>query len=148
MTLSRVHASAAPVATRMIALFFSSTVVVEATGDHRAIAWVKSRIVAPTLFVLVPALTDGSGFMLSRGWRSPLVARKKRRMPVIAGNGLLILVPVAVVLDQWAAAGAFDARFCVVQAVVLLAGGTNLTPDGPEHAGRAPAERAAPTPAT
>ena len=48
-------------------------------------------------------------------------------MPVIAANGLLILVPAAVVLDQWAAAGAFDARFYVVQAVELLAGGTNLT---------------------
>ena len=94
MTLSRVHASAALVATLIIALFFSSTVVVEATGDHRAIAWVKTRIVAPGLFVLVPALalTGGSGFMLSRGWRSPLIARKERRMPVIAANGLLILV--------------------------------------------------------
>jgi hypothetical protein len=129
MMLSRVHASAALVATLIIALFFSSTVVVEAMGDHRAIAWVKTRIVAPGLFVLVPALvlTGGSGFMLSRGWRSPLVARKKRRMPVIAANGLLILVLAAVVLDQWAAAGAFDARFYVVQAVELLAGGTNLT---------------------
>ena len=87
MTLSRVHASATPVATLMIALFFSSTVVVEATGVHRAIAWVKSRIVAPALFVLVPALTDGSGCMLSRGWRSPLVARNQRRMPVIAAMG-------------------------------------------------------------
>jgi hypothetical protein len=48
-------------------------------------------------------------------------------MPVIAGNGLLILVPAALVLDRWAAAGAFDARFYVVQAVELLAGGTNLT---------------------
>ena len=86
--------------------------------------------------------------MLSRGWRSPLVARKKRRMPVIAANGLLILVPAAVVLDQWAAAGAFDARFYVVQAVELLARGHELDPDGPERAGRAPAERAAPTAAT
>jgi hypothetical protein len=48
-------------------------------------------------------------------------------MPVIAGNGLLILVPAALVLDRWAAAGAFDARFYIVQAVELLAGGTNLT---------------------
>jgi hypothetical protein len=48
-------------------------------------------------------------------------------MPVIAGNGLLILVPAAIVLDRWAAAGVFDARFYVVQAVELLAGGTNLT---------------------
>jgi hypothetical protein len=48
-------------------------------------------------------------------------------MPVIAGNGLLILVPAALVLDRWAAAGAFDARFYVVQALELVAGGTNLT---------------------
>jgi hypothetical protein len=48
-------------------------------------------------------------------------------MPVIAGNGLLILVPAAIVLDRWAAAGVFDARFYVVQALELVAGGTNLT---------------------
>jgi hypothetical protein len=97
MTLSRVHVSAALLGTVMIALFFSSTVVVEVAGNHRAIAWVKSRIVTPGLFVLVPAIavTGATGFALSRGLRSVLVARKKGRMPIIAGNGLLILVPAA-----------------------------------------------------
>lgn len=129
MTLSRVHLAAALLATLTIALFFVTTVVVEATGGHPAVARVKSLIVVPGLFVLVPAIavTGGTGFVLSRGWQGALVARKKRRMPVIAGNGLLILVPAAIVLDRWAAAGAFDAGFYVVQAVELLAGGTNLT---------------------
>ena len=72
----------------------------------------------------------------------------KRRMPVIAANGLLFLVPSAVVLDQWAVAGAFDARFYVVQAVEPLAGGTNLTLMGLNMRDGAPAKRAAPTAAT
>jgi hypothetical protein len=62
-------------------------------------------------------------------------------MPVIAGNGLLILVPAALVLDRWAAAGVFDARFYVVQAVELLAGGTNLTLMGLSHRTREPRAR-------
>jgi hypothetical protein len=129
MIPSRVHLAAALLATLTIALFFVSTVVVEATGGHAAVAHVKSLIVVPGLFVLVPAIavTGGTGFVLSRGWQGSLVARKKRRMPVIAGNGLLILVPAAIVLDRWAGAGVFDARFYLVQAVELLAGGTNLT---------------------
>jgi hypothetical protein len=129
MTLSRVHFVAALLATLTIALFFGSTVVVEATGDHAAVARVKSLIVVPGLLVLVPAIavTGSTGFVLSRGWQGPLVARKKRRMPIIAGNGLVILVPAAIVLDQWAAAEAFDARFYLMQAVELIAGGMNLT---------------------
>jgi hypothetical protein len=128
MSLPRVHFAAALLATVTIALFFSSTIVVEAVGGHPAVARVKSLIVVPGLLVLVPAIavTGGTGFVLSRRWQGPLVARKKRRMPVIAANGLLILVPAAIVLDRWAAA-AFDTRFYVVQAVELLAGGTNLT---------------------
>jgi hypothetical protein len=129
MTLSRLHLAAALVATLTIALFFVSTVFVETLGNHAAVARVKSLIVVPGLFVLVPAIavTGGTGFVLSRGWQGPLLARKKRRMRLIAANGLLILVPAAIVLDRWAGAGAFDGRFYVAQAVELLAGGTNLT---------------------
>jgi hypothetical protein len=128
MSLRKVHFAAALLATVTIALFFSSTVVVEAVGGHPAVARVKSLIVVPGLVVLVPAIavTGGTGFVLARGWQGSLVARKKRRMPVIAANGLLILVPAAIVLDRWAATGAFDTRFYVVQAIELLAGGTNL----------------------
>lgn len=129
MSLSKVHLAAGFLATLTIALFFLSTAFVESLGSHEAVAHVKSLIVTPGLFVLVPAIavTGGTGFVLSRGWQGALVARKKRRMPFIAGNGLLILAPAAIFLDQWAAAGAFDTRFYLVQAVELIAGGTNLT---------------------
>jgi hypothetical protein len=56
MTLSRVHFAAALLATLTIALFLSSTIVVEAAGGPPAIAGVKSLIVVPGLFVLVPAI--------------------------------------------------------------------------------------------
>jgi hypothetical protein len=56
MSLSRVHLAAALLATLTIALFWMATVVVEATGGPAAVAAVKSLIVVPGLFVLVPAI--------------------------------------------------------------------------------------------
>jgi hypothetical protein len=73
MTLSRVHFVAALLATLTIALFLVSTVVVEATGGHAAVARAKSLIVVPGLLVLVPAIavTGGTGFVLSAAGRGP-----------------------------------------------------------------------------
>jgi hypothetical protein len=48
-------------------------------------------------------------------------------MPFIAANGLLVLVPCAIVLSRWASAGSIDTSFYVVQAIELIAGATNLT---------------------
>ncbi len=69
MSLSRVHFAAGLLATLTIALFWVTTVVVEATNGQAAVVRVKSLIVVPGRFVLVPAiaLTDASGFVLSRG---------------------------------------------------------------------------------
>lgn len=47
-------------------------------------------------------------------------------MPFIGANGILVLIPCAVVLDRWASAGTFDTGFYVVQGVELLAGAINL----------------------
>jgi hypothetical protein len=47
-------------------------------------------------------------------------------MPIIALNGLLVLVPAAVFLAGRASAGRFDAIFYVVQAIELIAGAANL----------------------
>lgn len=58
--------------------------------------------------------------------RGRLVDSKKKRMPFIAANGMLVLVPCAVVLNRWAAAGSFDTAFYVVQAIELIAGPINL----------------------
>jgi hypothetical protein len=40
---------------------------------------------------------------------------------------LLVLLPAAIFLDQWASAGSFDTSFYIVQGLELIAGATNLT---------------------
>ncbi len=126
---NKVHLIAGLLATATIATFFLSTVLVELFGSHEAVATVKSLIVLPGLFVLVPAIaaTGGSGFYLSKTRHGRLVDAKKKRMPFIAGNGLLVLIPCAIFLERWAAAGHFDSAFYTIQALELLAGAVNLT---------------------
>jgi len=125
----RAHFFAGILATACIATFFLSTIVVEVCGSRPSVANLKSLIVMPGLWILVPsiAITGSSGLFLAKTRKGRIVDSKKRRMPIIAANGLLILIPCAVVLNRWAAAGAFDATFYIVQAVELLAGASNLT---------------------
>ncbi len=124
-----IHRLAAVLATLCIATFFVSTILVEFLGSPDSVATVKNLIASPGLFILVPAIAiaGGSGFMLSGNRKGRLVENKKRRMPFIGINGLLILLPSAIILDQWAAAGSFDTKFYVVQGLELLAGAVNLT---------------------
>jgi hypothetical protein len=127
--LKRAHLVAGLLAPLCIATFFLSTILTELFGSHEAVAQLKSLIVTPGLWILVPALaaTGGSGVFLARSRRGRLVDGKKKRMPLIAANGLLVLVPCAIFLNRWASAGAFDSMFYFVQALELLAGATNLT---------------------
>jgi len=120
---------ASVLATTLIATFFISTVVVELLGSTEAIAMVKRWIVSPGLFILVPALaaTGGAGFALAKGRSGRLIEAKKRRMPFIAANGLLVLVPCAIFLHLWASQGLLDTRFYLVQLLELSAGAVNLT---------------------
>lgn len=126
--LKLVHLIAGLLAPLCIATFFLSTIVAELFGSHAAVAQLKSLIVAPGLWIMVPlmAAAGGSGMFLARSRKGRLVDAKKKRMPFIAANGLLVLVPCAIVLDQWAAAGTFDIAFYVVQAIELVAGAANL----------------------
>ena len=123
-----VHLIAGVIATLCIATFFVSTVIVELLASNAAIATVKSLIVLPGLFILIPAIaaTGATGFLLGRGRKGRLLAAKMRRMPFIAANGLLVLLPCAIVLDQWASQGVFSAQFYWLQGVELLAGAVNL----------------------
>ena len=123
------HLVAGLLATLAIATFFLTTIIVELFGSHQAVAAVKSLIVTPGLFILVPAIaaTGGSGFVLSKSRQGRLVEAKKKRMLFIAANGLLVLIPSAIFLNRWASAGAFDTMFYLVQGVELLAGSVNLT---------------------
>ncbi len=125
----RAHLIAGILAPLCIATFFVSTIAVELFGSHEAVAQLKSLIVTPGLWILIPAMmaAGGSGMFLGKSRGGRLVDAKKKRMPFIAANGLLVLVPCAIVLNRWAAAGSFDATFYVVQVVELLAGAINLT---------------------
>ncbi len=78
--------------------------------------------------LLIPALmlAGVSGMRLGGTWRSPVVATRKKRMPFIAMNGILILVPSALVLRHLAFNGNFGTGFCALQAVELVAGAVNI----------------------
>ena len=122
------HLIAGLLAPLCIATFFLSTILTELFGSHTAVAQLKALIVTPGLWIMVPlmAAAGGSGMFLARSRKGRLVDAKKTRMRLIAANGLLVLVPCAIVLGRWAAAGSFDTAFYLVQAVELVAGATNL----------------------
>lgn len=123
-----IHRLAGPIAFLCIATFISATIFVELFGTIQAIATVKSLILWPGLFILVPsiALAGGSGFALAKSREGKLVQLKKKRTPFIGANGIFVLIPCAIFLDHWASAGAFDATFYFVQTIELLAGAVNL----------------------
>jgi hypothetical protein len=123
-----IHAIAGTAAMLTIATFWTSTLISEVFMDYAAVAAVKHAIVYG-LFLLVPflAATGGSGFSLSQMRKGFLVDQKKKRMAVIAANGLLILIPAAIFLNSKAAAGEFDKVFYAVQVVELIVGVVQLT---------------------
>jgi hypothetical protein len=122
------HATAGAVALLCIATFWTSTVVAEFFMASATILTVKTMILYG-IVLLVPALmfTGASGFALARRRKGGLIARKLRRMPFIAANGFLILIPAAWWLQSKAAAGEFDASFLAVQGLELAAGAVNFT---------------------
>jgi hypothetical protein len=126
---NKFHLTAAIIATLCIATFFTSSILVELLGTHESIAMIKRLIVMPGLFILIPAIaiTGGTGFSLSNNRKGRLIENKKKRMPFIAANGMLVLLPAAIFLNQWAASGLFDTRFYIIQGLELMAGATNLT---------------------
>lgn len=122
-----IHPLAGLVAILTIATFWLSTAISELFASQAAVIAVKTAI--PWGFILlVPALaaTGGSGFFLSKGQRKGLVGTKLKRMPFIAANGLLVLIPAALFLAGKARAGEFDAAFYTVQTLELIAGAVNI----------------------
>jgi len=93
---TKIHAAAGAVALITVSAFWLSTATAELLGDAAAITTVKNCVLAG-MVVLIPAMiiAGASGFSLGKGWKSPVVARKKWRMRIIAANGLLVLVPSA-----------------------------------------------------
>lgn len=126
--LKIIHPVAGLIAIFTIATFWLSTVISELFLSEAAIVAVKTAIPWGFL-ILIPALaaTGGSGFAWSKGQRQGLVGTKLKRMPFIAANGLLVLIPAALFLASKARAGDFDTMFYVIQALELIAGATNIS---------------------
>lgn len=125
---TRIHATAGCVGFLIIGVFWASTISVELLASYETIALVKNRIL-DGMFILIPclAIAGGSGISLGKGDKGALVLGKKKRMPFIALNGLLVLVPSAIFLATKANANDFDTMFYTVQAIELVAGAVNFT---------------------
>lgn len=123
-----IHPIAGAVAIATIAMFWLSTALSELFGSHEFVASVKTAIPWGFL-VLIPALAaaGGSGVKLAKGRRAGLIGTKLKRMPFIAANGILVLIPSALFLASKAQSAQFDGGFYAVQALELLAGATNVT---------------------
>ncbi len=121
--LRKIHPSAGFVGLLTIVVFWASTVAVEAFGGPQAILAVKTGILWG-MIVLIPALAaaGASGLRLAGPATQGLAGAKKRRMPFIAANGILILIPCAVFLQRLAAAGDFGTAFYAVQAIEVASG--------------------------
>ncbi len=140
---TKLHGAFGTLACLCIASFWLATVASELFMDQSSVAFVK-RAVLDGMWQLIPSMvaTGASGFALATGRSGRLVRVKGRRMKIAAANGLLVLLPSAVVLASWADAGRFDGLFYALQAVELLAGAVNLTlltsnmRDGLQLAGR------------
>ncbi|MGB0507480.1 MAG: hypothetical protein ACPGGK_14905 [Pikeienuella sp.] len=125
---TKIHAFAGVVGFVTILAFWTSTAYAELFGSYETIAAVKAAILKG-MFVLIPAMAIAGGSGMSLGGKrvGALAQAKKRRMPIIAFNGLLILVPAAFFLEYKATSGAFDTSFFLVQGLEMVAGAVNLT---------------------
>ncbi|WP_036141351.1 hypothetical protein [Luteibacter sp. 9135] len=123
----RLHAIAAVLAFALVATFWTSTLVSELFLSKSAVVTVKAGI-AYALFLFLPAMatTAATGFSMAGKATHALLARKRKRMPWIAGTGLLVLLPAALFLHLKASAGDFGPAFVAVQLAELFAGASNL----------------------
>ncbi len=125
--LSRIHPIAGATGLLTIVSFWTSTVVTELFASEAAVRTVKQTIpwFLPIL-VLALATTGATGFRLAGASTDARIMAKKRRMPFIAGNGLLVLLPSAITLAVLAGRAELGAAFYGVQALELVAGASNI----------------------
>lgn len=123
----KIHIFAGVLSFLFIASFWTSTVVSELFLSQSAITSVKIAVTY-AFIALIPcmAVTGATGFAMGGKSTFPILVAKRRRMPIIGANGLLVLIPAAIYLSAKAQAGEFDTWFYVVQGLELLAGATNL----------------------
>lgn len=127
-TLSIIHRASAMMATLLIFSFFTSSLLVELFGDLHQVLAVKTIILYGVgVLIVLMALTGITGAKMAQNANKGPIGRKKKRMPFVAMNGLLILLPAAIYLQHLASIGQFDVTFYSIQAIELIAGFINLS---------------------
>lgn len=125
--ISTVHKVAGVLAALTILTFWLSTAISELFLDEAAIVVVKTAVPWGFLLLIPVLATAGAtGLKLARGRNVGLVGTKRKRMPFIAANGLLVLVPSALFLAARARDGVFDTTFLTVQGIEFVAGAVNI----------------------
>lgn len=126
--LIKVHAASATIALLFISIFFTCSLISELIGNQELIATVKTYIFY-AIWLLVPAIAIAgiTGSKLAPKAKSGVIGKKKKRMPFIAANGILILIPAAIYLKGLAISGNFGTTFYLVQGIELVAGFINIT---------------------
>lgn len=124
---TKIHALAGVIGFLTILSFWSSTLYSELFGSHETVAYVKTMILKG-MFILIPAMivVGASGMNLGRRRKDAKTLAKKKRMPFIGVNGIIVLLPTAFFLQSKAVAGEFDTAFYIIQIIELFAGATNL----------------------
>lgn len=124
----RLHAGAGALAMAAIAAF-QIAVLWRGHSDYPAeIHALRTALLWGVALWLVPSLavTGATGRHLAGGWRHPAVAAKQRRMALVALNGILLLLPLAVGLWWLAGRGMTAPPFFWLQGLETVAGLTNL----------------------
>lgn len=126
--ISALHRTAAIIAFALILSFFTSSVLVELFGSEQAVTTVKTAIFF-AVWVLIPcmAIAGITGSKLAPEANKGELGAKKKRMPFIAANGMLVLLPCAIYLHNLASKGQFDHTFYWIQGIEFVAGFINLT---------------------
>ena len=132
--IKKLHPVAGIIAFLTILGFWLSTIAVELRGDHAEIAAVKLGILWG-LLLLVPAiaLAGASGFRLGGQSRNPTIVIKRKRMPLIAFNGIAILVPCAVLSAAACQRRAVRSDFYGGASARTGGGAVNLALARPQH---------------
>lgn len=127
-TLRTLHKTGAICATLCIAVFWTSSLVSELFLPLSAVVAVKNAIVYGVFLLMIAmAVTGATGMKMGGKSTHAKIVAKKKRMPFVAANGLLVLLPCAFYLCGKANAGEFDGAFYGIQALELLAGAVNFS---------------------
>ena len=127
-TLKNIHKLAAICAFIFIATFQISTVISDIFATPAQIAYVKRVILMFVPVLMLSMIATGlTANKLYPGILKGQFKIKQIRLKIAAANGVLILLPAAIVLARWSELGEFGVLYWTVQALEIIVGLINIT---------------------